>query len=97
MKRCPGEALRARHRSPRTEQAYCHRVKRFIFLYNVRRPGEMGEPEGNAVLTDPATQKQVSASVFWYRSVLNRLLGRAGEALRARRPQRVWLCCARAV
>ena len=28
------EALRARHYSRRTEQTYCHWVKRFIFFHN---------------------------------------------------------------
>ena len=40
-----GEALRARHYSPRTEQTYRHWVKRFIFFHNVRHPAEMAEPE----------------------------------------------------
>lgn len=39
------EALRARHYSRRTEQAYRHWVKRFIFFHNVRHPAEMAEPE----------------------------------------------------
>jgi hypothetical protein len=38
-------ALRARHYSPRTEQTYCHWVKRFIFFHHVRHPAEMAEPE----------------------------------------------------
>jgi site-specific recombinase XerD len=32
------EALRSRHYSRRTEQAYCHWVKRFIYFHNVRHP-----------------------------------------------------------
>lgn len=42
------EALRARHYSRRTEQSYCHWVKRFIFFHNVRHPADMGEPEIHA-------------------------------------------------
>ncbi len=38
------EALRSRHYSCRTEQTYCHWVKRFIFFHKVRHPAEMGEP-----------------------------------------------------
>ncbi len=34
------EALRSRHYSRRTEQTYCHWVKRFIFFHNVRAPKE---------------------------------------------------------
>lgn len=44
------EALRARHYSRRTEQTYCHWVKRFIFFHKVRHPAEMAEPEINAFL-----------------------------------------------
>jgi hypothetical protein len=32
------EALRSRHYSRRTEQCYCHWVKRFIFFHHVRHP-----------------------------------------------------------
>lgn len=32
------EALRSRHYSRRTEQIYCHCVKRFIYFHNVRHP-----------------------------------------------------------
>ena len=38
------EALRARHYSPRTEQAYCPWVRRFIRFHGVRHPAEMAEP-----------------------------------------------------
>lgn len=30
------EALPSRHYSRRTKQAYCHRVKRFIYFHNIR-------------------------------------------------------------
>ncbi len=32
------EALRSRHYSRRTEQTYCHWVKRFIYFHNLRHP-----------------------------------------------------------
>jgi hypothetical protein len=52
------KALHARHYSRRTEQAYCHWVKRFIFLFhNVCHPGEMAEPEINAFLTHLAVKE----------------------------------------
>jgi hypothetical protein len=56
------EALQSRHYSRRTEQAYCHWVRRFIFFHNVRHPAEMAEPESNAFLTHPAAKEKVSAS-----------------------------------
>ena len=91
-------ALRARHYSPRTDQTYCHWVKRFIFFHHVRHPAEMGEPEVNAFLTSLATQGKVSASTqnqalsalrFLYRDVLDRPLGQLGEVVRARKPHRL--------
>jgi hypothetical protein len=35
-------ALRSRHYSGRTEQAYCRLVRRFIFFSNVRHPEAIG-------------------------------------------------------
>jgi len=75
------EALRARHYSRRTEQTYCHWVKRFIFFHNKRHPIEMGEHEINAYFTHLAVKEKVSAStqnqalsalLFLYRNVLDR-------------------------
>ena len=48
-------ALRARHYSRRTEQAYCLWVRRFIRFHGLRHPAEMGEAEINAFLTHLAT------------------------------------------
>jgi hypothetical protein len=45
------EALRSRHYNRRTEQSYCHWVKRFIYFHNVRHPAQMAKPEINAFLT----------------------------------------------
>ncbi len=56
------EALRSRHYSRRTEQTYCHWVKRFIYFHNVRHPAEMAEPQINAFLTHLAVKQKVSAS-----------------------------------
>jgi integron integrase len=92
------EALRARHYSPRTEQAYRHWVKRFIFFHNVRHPAEMAEPEINGFLTHLAVREKVSAStqtqalsalLFIYRHVLGREIGNLGEVIRARKPRRL--------
>ncbi len=56
------EALHARHYSRRTEQCYCHWVKRFIFFHHVRHPAQMAEPEINAFLTHLALKEKISAS-----------------------------------
>jgi integron integrase len=100
-----GEALRARHYSPRTEQTYRHWVKRFIFFHNVRHPAEMAESEINAFLTHLAVTEKVSAStqnqalsalLFLYRHVLGRQIGDLGEVVRARRPRRLPVVLTRA-
>jgi len=91
-------ALRSRHYSRRTEQAYCRWVKRFIFFHRVRHPKEMGEPEINAFLTHLAVERKVSAStqnqalsalLFLYRHVIGREVGELGEVIRARKPKRL--------
>lgn len=92
------EALCSRHYSHRTEQTYCHRVKRFIFFHKVRHPAKMAEPEVNAFLTHLAVKEKVSAStqnqalsalLFLYRHVIGRELGDLGKVIRARKPTRL--------
>lgn len=92
------EALRSRHYSRRTEQAYCHWVKRFIFFHKVRHPAQMAEPEINAFLTHLAVKEKVSAStqnqalsalLFLYRHVLDRQVGDLCKVIRARKPKRL--------
>ncbi|MDH7560809.1 MAG: phage integrase N-terminal SAM-like domain-containing protein, partial [bacterium] len=91
-------AIRTRHYSPRTEDAYVQWIKRFIFFHRVRHPAEMGEPEINAFLTHLALKEQVSASrqnqalaalLFLYRHVLGREVGDLGQVIRARKPKRL--------
>jgi len=92
------EALRSRHYSRRTEETYCHWVKRFIFFHNMRHPAEMAEAEINVYLTHLAVKEKVSAStqnqalsalLFLYRHVLDRKVGDLGEVIRARKPRHV--------
>jgi integron integrase len=92
------EALRSRHYSKRTEQAYCLWVKRYIHFHNYRHPAEMTEPHINAFLTHLAVDDKVSAStqtqalsalLFLYRHVLFYELGDLGEIVRARTPKRL--------
>jgi integron integrase len=89
------EALRSRHYSRRTEQTYCHWVRRFIFFHKVRHPAEMAEPEINTFLTHLAVKEKVSAStqnqalsalLFLYRHVIGREVGDLGKVIRARKP-----------
>jgi len=92
------EAIRVRHLSIRTEEAYVHWVKRFIFFHAKRHPREMGEREVAAFLSHLAVEGQVASStqnqalnalVFLYRNVLERPLGDCAGIVRAKRPQRI--------
>ena len=72
-------AVRARHCSRRTEKAYVHWIKRYIFFHGKRHPGEMGAVEVTAFLTVLAVRERVAAStqnqalnalLFLYRQIL---------------------------
>ncbi len=91
-------ALRLRHRSPRTESAYVHWIRRFILFHGKRHPAGLGAEDVRAFLTYLAVEAKVSAStqnqamsavVFLYREVLERDLGDFSGRVRAREPQRV--------
>jgi hypothetical protein len=55
-------AVRVRHDSLRTEEAYVAWIRRFILFHNKRHPSSMGAEEINAYLTHLAVEGQVSAS-----------------------------------
>jgi len=92
------DALRVRHYSSRTEEAYAYWVIRFVRFHQLRHPDTMGEEEVNAFLTWLAVEGGVAAStqtqalsaiLFLYRNVLGRELGELGDLVRARRPRRL--------
>jgi len=92
------EAIRTRHYSERTEKAYVHWIKRFIFFHNKRHPMEMAESEIAEFLSSLATAGRVSAStqnqafnslLFLYHDVLNKQIGRVAGVVRAKRPHRL--------
>ncbi len=98
-------AIRARHYSLRTEEAYVAWIRRFILFHGKRHPAEMGEKEINAFLTDLAVQGRVSAStqnqalaalLFLYRHVLDKSLPAPESVLRAKRPLRLPVVLTRA-
>ena len=91
------DAIRLKHYSIRTEEAYVNWIKRYILFHDKRHPTEMGAPEVEAFLTHLAVKENVAAStqnqalsalLFLYREVLHQDLG-AIDALRARRPKRL--------
>ncbi len=56
------DAIRLKHYSIRTEQAYVNWIKRYIHFHNVRHPAEMGAPQVQAFLTHLAVEGNVAAS-----------------------------------
>jgi integron integrase len=98
-------AMRTRHYSPRTEEAYVLWAKRFIRFQGMRHPKDMGPAEVNEFLTHLATVEKLSAStqnqalaalVFLYRYVLRIELGDLGEVIRARKSRHVPVVMTRA-
>jgi integrase len=92
------QAIRRRHYSDRTEKAYVHWIKRYIFFHNKRHPQEMAEAEIARFLSSLATAGRVSAStqnqafnalLFLYDAVLNKKIGLIDGVVRAKRPQRL--------
>jgi integron integrase len=90
------QAIRTRHYSDRTEKAYVHWIKRYIFFHDKRHPLEMAEREIARFLSNLATEGRVSAStqnqafnalLFLYDAVLNKKIGLIDGVVRAKRPQ----------
>ena len=92
------DAIRTRHYSRRTEEAYVAWIKRYIFFHNKTHPAAMGAEQVNAFLTHLAVEKNVAAStqaqalsalVFLYRNVLDDPLPWLEDIVRASRPKRL--------
>ena len=75
------DALRLRHYSYRTEEAYLDWARRYILFHEKRHPAEMGAPEIQAFLAHLAGERSVAAStqnqalsaiLFLYREVLHK-------------------------
>lgn len=91
------DAIRVRHYSIRTEQAYLDWIRRFILFHNKRHPAEMGDDEVSAYLTHLAVKRHVSPSTqnqalnalnFMYRHVLDKPLGEL-NSVRAKKKQKI--------
>lgn len=92
------ETIRRKYYSRRTEEAYVHWIKRFIYFTGKRHPAVLGGPEVTAFLSDlavtrrvaAATQNQaLSALLFLYKEVLQQELGWLDGIKRATRPPRL--------
>lgn len=92
------DAIRLRHLSRRTEQAYVGWIRRYVLFHGKRHPAELGADEISEFLTDLATHANVAAStqnqalsalLFLYRHVLGVEPGTLDDLVRARRPRRL--------
>jgi integron integrase len=91
-------AIRLRHYSIRTEEAYVNVIRRFILYHRKHHPKEMGADEIRQYLSHLATDENVAAStqnvalaalLFLYREVLRLDLPLIEGVERAKRPQRI--------
>jgi integron integrase len=92
------DAIRTRHYSHRTEEAYVGWIRRFILFHQKRHPTEMGKAEIEQFLTALAVKRNVAAStqnqalaaiLFLYKDVLERDPGWLDGVVRAKRPRRL--------
>ena len=91
-------AMRIRHLSLRTEEAYLAWIKRYVFFHQKKHPYELQEQHIEQFLTSLAVDQEVSAStqnqalnaiLFLYHEVLHVKIGMLEHIVRARRTQRI--------
>ena len=91
-------ALRVRHYSLRTQEAYAGWVRRFVRFHDLRHSAELGAHDVTRFLTWLAEERKVSAAtqtqaasalLFLYRDVLGRGLDRLDGVVRAKQPHRL--------
>ena len=91
-------AIRTKHYSRRTEEAYVHWIKRFVLFHNKRHPSEMGTAEITQFLNHLAMKANVAAStqnqalcaiLFLYNDVLKKEIGQVDDLVWAKKPKRL--------
>ncbi len=91
-------AIRMRHYSRRTEEAYLLWVRRYVRFHDLRHPAELPPSAVAAFLSHLANEGNVSAStqsqalsalLFLYREVLEKDIGWLEGVARAKRPKRL--------
>ncbi|HXQ32824.1 MAG TPA: integron integrase, partial [Anaerolineales bacterium] len=92
------DALRTKHYSYRTEQAYIEWIKRFILFHGKRHPKDMGASEVHAYITYLAVERNIASSTqnqalsaiaFLYKHVLQKDIDLATDLVRPLRPERL--------
>lgn len=91
-------AIRIRHYSIRTEEAYVHWVRRYIRFHGLRHPREMGAREVTRFLSHLASERDVAAAtqqqalsalLFLYKVVLEIDLPWLDDLVRPKKPARL--------
>lgn len=92
------DAVRTRHYSRRTEEAYAAWIRRYIVFHRKTHPAQMGAAEISQFLTWLAVDRHVSAStqnqalsalLFLYKQVLSIELATVPPVVRAKTPERL--------
>jgi integron integrase len=92
------QAIRGRHYSRRTEEAYLYWIRRYIVFHGKVHPAALGAADLSAFLSWLAEHRQVSAStqnqalsavLFLYKAVLAIEIGGVPPVVRARTPERL--------
>lgn len=92
------DAVRTRHYSRPTEEAYVGWIRRYIVFHRKTHPAQIGALEISQFLTWLAVDRQVSAStqnqalsalLFLYKQVLSIEIGAVPPVVRARTPERL--------
>jgi len=92
------DAIRTRHYSRRTEEAYIAWIRRYILFHRKRHPAEMGAAEMTQFLTALAVRRKVAAAtqnqalsalLFLYRDVLGQEVPWLDGIVHAKRPRRL--------
>jgi integron integrase len=92
------EAIRVRHYSYRTEQAYLGWIDRFIRFNHGQHPEELSEKEIGKFLTHLAVRENVAAStqnqalsalIFLFKEILKKEVGNIENILWAKKPKRM--------
>jgi integron integrase len=92
------DAIRLKHYSRRTEEAYVAWVRRYVVFHALQHPAELGDRHVRAFLSHLAAEENVAAStqnqalsalLFLYREVLGQSIEEVAEVVRARRSRKL--------
>jgi integrase len=91
-------AIRTRHYSIRTEEAYIRWIREYIFFFDKRHPDGLGAKDVSVFISHLAVNRDVAAStqnqalsalLFLYREVLDQPVEWVEDVVRAKRPKKL--------